>query len=185
MLFSNSSFINKNIIIKNKKNITRIKQSMKSTTKSFNNINYSLNNISKDLSHRKKLNRIQSECNYNHYKKLLKNIKKDKKYGKDYDVLGPLENNSIISLKKFKLKKEKLEKVWMNRTTANLLSFGEALQSLPDDLIYRERKRIIKDYLYYKNEAIPKYSKKKGISSKTLVINLKKIANNISIHRKK
>jgi hypothetical protein len=73
----------------------------------------------------------------------------------------------------------------MNRTTANILSFGEIYLSMQDELFSKERKRIIKDYLFYKNEAIPtkKYRKTHFSSDKTLALNLNKIENIIESNK--
>ena len=161
-------------INKKKQKISRIKSSINNTSKCLCNINDSINNITKDLNQKIKINHFKREFNFKIYNKLLNSIKKEKKYGKSYDVLGPLEKSSIISLKKYKTNSKG---IWMNRTTANILSFGEIYLSMQDELCSKERNRIIKDYLFYKNEAIPtkKYRKTHFSSDKTLALNLNKI----------
>ena len=79
--------------------------------------------------------------------------------------------------------------VWMNRTTANLLSFGEVLQKMPNDIFYKERKRIVSDYINCKKKAnfeIKKINKKKRLSSakNNLEINMNKIDNMLFSYKK-
>ena len=69
----------------------------------------------------------------------------------------------------------------MHRTAANIVSFGQVYQEFPDDLFYKERKRIIQDYLTLRNDKkMPiNINKKRLSSSKNLAYNLNKIENMI------
>jgi len=50
--------------------------------------------------------------------------------------------------------------IWIKKSTANLITFGKVSQMMKDEQFYKERKRIIGNYLNYEKEA-DLYVKKK------------------------
>ena len=76
-------------------------------------------------------------------KYLLKNIE-DNKLRK---VLDPLQSGFKSNLKEVqKFIGNSRENIWMKRSTANLISFGASFQLMPDDVFYRNHKRILGKY---------------------------------------
>ena len=43
--------------------------------------------------------------------------------------------------------------IWIKKSTANLISFGQVSQCMNDEEFYRERKRIIRNYLAFEKDA--------------------------------
>ena len=170
---------------KNQKKIYNIKKLIKKSRKSIDDIDNNVQKISKILNQNRYLNRFKSEGNIIKSKKILNMIRqKKKKFGKNYDILGPIEKNSMSSIREVRINKYKRKEaktIWMHRTAANIVSFGQVYQEFPDDLFYKERKRIIQDYLTLRNDKkIPiKINKKRLSSSKNLAYNLNKIENMI------
>ena len=190
----NKHEINNSNIDKNQKYIFSLKNIFKKSNRYFSEINDSLIDINKKIYKTKYLKHYQSEGNKEYEQILLNKIKKEKilkKFGKSYEVLGPIKKDFVVSLRQVKIKKKNLDKkfVWMNRTTANLLSFGEVLQKMPNDIFYKERKRIVSDYINCKKKAnfeIKKINKKKRLSSakNNLEINMNKIDNMLFSYKK-
>ena len=57
-------------------------------------------------------------------------------------------------LKQIKVKENKKNKmIWIKKSTANLISFGQVSQCMNDEEFYRERKRIIRNYLAFEKDA--------------------------------
>ena len=187
ILITNMNCINNNKIDKQKnhKKIYNIKKLIKKSRKSIDDIENNSQKISKIINQNKYLNRFKSEGNIIKSKKILNMIKqKNKKFGKNYDILGPIEKNSLSSIREVRINKDKRKEtktIWMHRTAANIVSFGQVYQEFPDDLFYKERKRIIQDYLTLRNDKkMPiKIIKKSISSSKNLANNLNKIENMI------
>ena len=187
ILITNMNCINNNKIDKQKnhKKIYNIKKLIKKSRKSIDDIENNSQKISKIINQNKYLNRFKSEGNIIKSKKILNMIKqKNKKFGKNYDILGPIEKNSLSSIREVRINKDKRKEtktIWMHRTAANIVSFGQVYQEFPDDLFYKERKRIIQDYLTLRNDKkMPiKINKKRLSSSKNLAYNLNKIENMI------
>ena len=81
-------------------------------------------------------------------------------------------------LKQIKVRENKKNKlIWVKKSTANLISFGQVSQSINDEQFYMERKRIIESYRNYEREAdIYTTSKEKqNYRSEVGYQNLKKI----------
>ena len=79
------------------------------------------------------------------FDKYLKKKKDDQSGLKN--VLDPLQKGFKSSLKEVqKLTGDNRENIWMKSSTANLISFGNTFQSMPDDVFYKEHKRIIGRY---------------------------------------
>ena len=125
------------------------------TNQYFNYINKNYNNINEELYPSKRMRDNQSVDNIFNYKQLLKKIKQEK-YIEDPDIYYPINNKPIISLKQVKIRdctKKFIKLIWMKRSTANLISYGETCQSMSDELFYKDRKRIMKKYPFYEKEA--------------------------------
>ena len=77
---------------------------------------------------------------------ILLNEKEDDKV-KFKKILDPLSDGFKGQLKEVK-KNEGKERynIWIKRSTANLVSFGNAFQLIADDQFYKERKRIVSKY---------------------------------------
>ena len=69
-------------------------------------------------------------------------------------VLDPLQRAFKSNLKEVqKFIGNNRENIWMKKSTANLISFGNAFQLMADDIFYRDHKRIIGKYPELEKEA--------------------------------
>ena len=75
------------------------------------------------------------------FDKFLKN-RDDKKEFKR--IFSPLDDGFREGLKE--VKKDKGQYIWIKRSTANLLLFGNSFKLMADDTFYKEHKRIIEKY---------------------------------------
>ena len=87
-------------------------------------------------------------------------IKKEKKNNL-FEVLDPLKLKDKDQMLKQIKKDEGInsQNIWIKRSTANLVSFGNAFLYLADDYFYREHKRIVSKYPEIEKDAdlpIPK-----------------------------
>ena len=133
-----NSFSNKDISIKeceenkdsNKDNLIKVirilkkpKQLKKSNTKKINNI----------------------------FKKYIKEKNEDKQLK---SILDPLRTGFKSNLKEVqKIEGKDKQNIWMKKSTANIISFGNAFQIMDDSDFYREHKRIISVYPGIEKEA--------------------------------
>ena len=86
------------------------------------------------------------------FKKYLKKKKDDQTKLKK--VLDPLQRGFKSNLKEVqKFVGNNRENIWMKKSTANLISFGNAFQLMADDIFYRDHKRIIGKYPELEKEA--------------------------------
>ena len=86
------------------------------------------------------------------FNKFLKKKKDDQTKLKK--VLDPLQRAFKSNLKEVqKFIGNSRENIWMKKSTANLISFGNAFQLMPDDIFYRNHKRIIGKYPELEKEA--------------------------------
>ena len=86
------------------------------------------------------------------FNKFLKKKKDDQTKLKK--VLDPLQRAFKSNLKEVqKFIGNNRENIWMKKSTANLISFGNAFQLMPDDIFYRNHKRIIGKYPELEKEA--------------------------------
>ena len=135
----------------------KIQSILSDTNKNFHNINYNLLNLSSR----------KNNCALNNLNKIV--IKRIKPNENNMQNIA-LENDKINYQELFEPIKELLDKplkqikinnsknnyhqlVWMKRSTANLLSFGQVSQSMHDDVFYKERKRIVESYPKYEKDA--------------------------------
>ena len=79
---------------------------------------------------------------FNKYLKLKKND--TMKLRKVFDPLQTAFKSNLREIQKFT--GEDRKNVWMKRSTANLISFGKAFQSISDDIFYKNHKDIIGKY---------------------------------------
>ena len=95
------------------------------------------------------------------FRKLFQNIFDNKKYTNEKldarALLDPLEKISGGAYKEVKLdndiNKKLGQRIWIKKSTANLVSYGKSFQLMSDDIFYQERKRIIGIYPKIKKEA--------------------------------
>ena len=64
-------------------------------------------------------------------------------YGK---ILGPLEKNSDINLKKIKISKKSTGQIWLRQSTVNMLKFGQYFNKMDDEKFFKDRKKIINKF---------------------------------------
>ena len=68
--------------------------------------------------------------------------------------MDPLQSGFKSNLKEVqKFIGNSRENIWMKRSTANLISFGASFQLMPDDVFYRNHKRILSKYPDLEKEA--------------------------------
>ena len=162
----------KNNTYRNMKNLTNI---LKDTTKNSIMINMEIKNYSQDTSF-KNLGKLILD-------KSLKQSKSqdDIKAEADRDfrkLFGKKLSSINRPLKQIKVRENKKNKlIWVKKSTANLISFGQVSRSINDEQFYMERKRIIESYRNYEREAdIYTTSKEKqNYRSEVGYQNLKKI----------
>ena len=176
-------FLNKSTIIgdpyykekvKNINKLISIRNMLKTTTTNLDNINTKLKHFSEkklkiyDIGTNKENNKnipkkmetLKEKKNLKkNYKKLFDAIKEEenmkKNSGKELsDILGPLRKGGNSTLKQ--IKKDdgfNSHNIWMKKSTANMVIFGKAFQSLEDETFYRQRKRIVERYPEIEKEA--------------------------------
>ena len=158
------------------RNIKRFSNILNDTSKNYIKITMNLKNYSQDNSIRKVKKFILDES--------LKLSKNQENAG-----LEPINFRKIFDKKDNMLNKpmkqvtikqnNKSKEIWIKRSTANLLSFGQVSKSINDEQFYRERKRIIESYREYeKNAEIyikKKENAKNDYKSHVGIKNLKKI----------
>lgn len=95
------------------------------------------------------------------FKKLFQNIFKNKKFSNEKldtrTILDPLEKITGGGYKEVKLDNNinnKIgQRIWIKKSTANIVSYGKSFQKISDDIFYKERKRIIGIYPKIEKEA--------------------------------
>lgn len=134
--------LNSKDIIENIKKYNKIKKKKGPNIKSY--INKSAKSLkrfekimfakNKDKKEEKKINKI-SKINY-------------------YKLFDPINKANNCPLKKIKLsKKSDSNSVWIKRSTANLLIFGQSFQLMDDSQFFKQRKKIMEDYPILVKEA--------------------------------
>lgn len=133
------------------RNIKKISSLIKNTTKNSIMINMDLKNFSQDTSFRnygkKRIDKSiqQSKSQENIRSKPEFNIRK---------VFDRKDNLFDRPMKQMKIKENKKSQIiWIKKSTADLLTFGQVSKSINDEKFYKERKRIIDDYRNYEKEA--------------------------------
>ena len=121
------------------------------------------------------------------FRKLFQNIFDNKKYSNEKldarTLLDPLDKITGGSYKEVKLdnniNNQIGQRIWIKKTTANIVSYGKSFLLISDDIFYKERKRIIGIYPKIAKEAeilIPrkKFDKRHPLMNK-IKENIKKI----------
>ncbi len=167
---------NKNMKNNSFKKIRKITSILNDSSKKYNIINHSL----KNYSHQNSFIKIK--------KQILNKSLKQSKSQDDINNQKPLNFRRVLDksdnllgrpLKQIRIKEDKNNKiVWVKKSTANLLSFGQISQSMNDELFYLERKRIINNYIDFEKEADLYFNKNappKDYRRKTGMKNIEKI----------
>ena len=153
----------------NKDNIDN--QNNKENKEDIENIDKNLKNKIKEKTNGKK-GRNKVRFNYNKssddinkiFNKYLK--KKDNKM-KIKKILDPLTEGFRENLKELKMDKGRY--IWIKRSTANLISFGNSFKLMADDIFYKEHKQIIEKYPNIEKEAKIIVPRKKIIKNKEII----------------
>ena len=147
----------KKINIKTIEKMYKMQSILSDTNKNFHNINYNLLNLN-DKKNNSTLNDLYKlgikliKPNENNIQNIT--IEKDKiNYQELFEPIKELLNKPLKQIKINNSKNNYNKLVWMKRSTANLLSFGQVSQSMHDDVFYKERKRIVESYPKYEKDA--------------------------------
>ena len=154
------------------KNISKLSSLLDDTSKKYIILNMKLKNYSQENKNIKKsifdksLKQSKSQENIE-----LKKINFKKIFDKKDNILDkPMK--PIKDTRKNKM-------IWIKKSTANLITFGKVSQMMTDEQFYKERKRIIGNYLNYEKEADlyvkKKENEKNSFRSKRGIKNLRKI----------
>ena len=143
----------------------------KENKEDIENIDNNLKNKIKERTNRKK-GRNKVRFNYNKssddinkiFNKYLK--KKDNKM-KIKKILDPLTEGFRENLKELKIDKGRY--IWIKRSTANLISFGNSFKLMADDIFYKEHKQIIEKYPNLEKDAKIIVPRKKIIKNKEII----------------
>ena len=80
-------------------------------------------------------------------KKTMTNYKEEDDKLKFQSILDPLKKAYKAELKEVQLYTGKdKQSIWMKRSTANIVSFGNSFQLIDDEFFFKNRKRIISKY---------------------------------------
>ena len=179
----------RNINSKTMDKMYKIDSILNDTNKNFHNINYNLINLYQNKKNTT-LNNLKNipikgiNTNENNFQNVT--IENDKiNYHELFEPIKELLNKPLKLIKLDNSKKEKNKFIWMKRSTANLLAFGQVSQSMHDDVFYKERKRIVESYpLYEKDADIDVKEKKKKFYSPNAKLKtyLKKVDNLINMN---
>ena len=135
------------------KSMLDIYNGLKNLNDNYNN-SYYLNHKSEDNNENKTLEKCKSANYINRkFRKIFQKIFENKKYSNEKvdtrHLLEPLEEFCGL-YKEIKLdnyKNNKIgQRIWIKRSTANLLSFGKSFQLISDSIFNREKKRITSFY---------------------------------------
>ena len=168
--------------------IYKMQYLLNDTNRNFHNINYSLINLSQNKN--KTLNNIKRICQkrINTNENNIQNITIENDKINYQELFEPIKELLNKPLKQIKVNNEKnnIKQIWMKRSTANLLSFGQVSQNMHDDVFYKERKRIVESYPKYEKEAnIVVKEKKKNFNESIIKLNIfsKKVDNIINMNK--
>ena len=95
------------------------------------------------------------------FKKLFRTIFDNKKFSNEkldvmtlLDPLDKIAGGSYIEVKLDNIINNKIgQRIWIKKSTANIVSYGKSFQLISDDIFYKERKRIIGIYPKIEREA--------------------------------
>ena len=180
----------KNINIKTIEKMYKMQSILSDTNKNFYNINNNLLNLNvrknnNALNNLNKLGIKRIKPNEDNIQNIT--IENDKiNYQELFEPIKELLNRPLKQIKINNSKNNSNQIVWMKRSTANLLSFGQVSQSMHDDVFYKERKRIVESYPKYEKDANIDVKEKKKINcgpSVRLKEYFKKIDNLVNMNK--
>ena len=174
----NSNAIANDILLKSSKEKSKEKNDEEKISMKNTRLNFAKRLIEK--SEKKK-----QKCHYNNsaddindiFDKYLKK-KNDTKELKS--IFGPLADGFREGLKE--VKRDAGQYIWIKRSTANLISFGNSFKLMADDTFYKEHKRIIEKYPSLEMDAkiiLPKKEVKENKEIINKLENNEKTINNI------
>ena len=68
-------------------------------------------------------------------------------------ILGPLNKVKDNSLKKIDLSKKLSRQIWLKKSTANMIKFGQYFNMMDDEQFFKERKKIIRKFADIEKES--------------------------------
>lgn len=68
-------------------------------------------------------------------------------------ILGPLNKAKDNSLKKIDLSKKLSRQIWLKKSTANMIKFGQYFNMMDDEQFFKERKKIIRKFADIEKES--------------------------------
>ena len=68
-------------------------------------------------------------------------------------ILGPLNKAKDNSLKKIDLSKKLSRQIWLKKSTANMIKFGQYINMMDDEQFFKERKKIIRKFADIEKES--------------------------------
>ena len=68
-------------------------------------------------------------------------------------ILGPLNKAKDNSLKKIDLNKKLSRQIWLKKSTANMIKFGQYFNMMDDEQFFKERKKIIRKFADIEKES--------------------------------
>ena len=143
-------FFNKKMENNTYRNINKLSSLLSDTTKNSIMLNMDIKNYSQDASFK--------NFKKNVLDKSLKQIKSQDditqepiNFRKIFDKINNVLNRPMKQVRVKVNKKYKM--IWVKKSTANLISFGQVSKSINDERFYRERKRITESYRNYEREA--------------------------------
>ena len=164
-------------------NIMNINPNSQSSELEKNKMERALRNIDKFL--HLNLQKSQSVANINRrFRSLFRKIFENKKYTDEkFDprtISNPLDKIVKGGYREIHLdnnfKQTLGQRIWIQRSTANIVSYGQSCEKIPDDVFYQERKRILDIYPKIEEEA--KISERRKLIEKRNPL-LNKLENNI------
>ena len=153
------------------RNIARISSLLNDTSKKYIMLNMKLKNYSQE-------NSIKNIKKSLYDKSLQQSKSMDIKKINFKTIFNEKDNIIDKPLKQIKdVRKNRM--IWIKKSTANLLTFGKVSQLMKDEQFYKERKRIIGNYLKYEKEADlyikKRESEKNSFRSEKGIKNMRKI----------
>ena len=164
--------------------IVNLNPNSQSTELEKNKMERAMRNIDKFLNLNSQ--KSQSVANINRkFRNLFRKIFENKKYTNDkFDprtISNPFDKIIKGGYKEIKLdnniSRTLGQRIWIKKSTANIVSYGKSCEKIPDDIFYQERKRILDIYPKIEEEAKISVQRKR-IEKRNPLLN--RIVNNIN-----
>ena len=164
--------------------IINLNPNSQSTELEKNKMERAMRNIDKFLNLNSQ--KSQSVANINRkFRNLFRKIFENKKYTNDkFDprtISNPFDKIIKGGYKEIKLdnniSRTLGQRIWIKKSTANIVSYGKSCEKIPDDIFYQERKRILDIYPKIEEEAKISVQRKR-IEKRNPLLN--RIVNNIN-----